>query len=35
MKASANVGLDAENLGTAGIAWRIAVRIAIEAKLTF
>ena len=35
IKASVNLGLDAENLGAAGIAWRLAVRAALEAKLTF
>jgi hypothetical protein len=35
IKASANLGFDAENLGAAGTAWRLAVRAALEAKLTF
>ena len=35
IKASVNCGLDAENLGEAGTAWRFAVRCALEAKLTF
>jgi hypothetical protein len=35
IKGSLNLGMDAENLGTAGIAWRFAVRAALEAKLTF
>ena len=36
IKASLDLGMDAENLGVAtGIAWRLAVRAALEAKLTF
>lgn len=35
IKASLNLGMDAENLGGAGIAWRLAFRAALEAKLTF
>jgi hypothetical protein len=35
IKASANIGMDAENLGPAGFAWRLAVTIGLEAKLTF
>jgi hypothetical protein len=35
VKASVNLGMDAENLGSSGIAWRFAVRAALEAKLTF
>ena len=35
IKASLNLGMNAENLGATGIAWRFAVRAALEAKLTF
>jgi hypothetical protein len=35
IKASLNLGLDAQNLGAMGIAWRFAFRAALEAKLTF
>jgi hypothetical protein len=35
IKASASLGMDTENLGDTGIAWRFAVRAALEAKLTF
>jgi hypothetical protein len=35
IKASMNLGLDAENLGTSGVAWRLVVGAALEAKLTF
>jgi hypothetical protein len=35
IKGSLDVGLDAENLGALGLAWRVAVRAALEAKLTF
>ena len=35
IKGSLNLGMDAENLGASGIAWRFAIRAAIEAKLTF
>jgi hypothetical protein len=35
IKASLNLGMDAESLGGAGIAWRLAIRAALEAKLTF
>jgi hypothetical protein len=35
IKASLNLGMDGENIGPAGIAWRLAVRAALEAKLTF
>jgi hypothetical protein len=34
IKATINLGTDAENIGT-GIAWRLAFRAALEAKLTF
>jgi len=34
IKATINLGADAENIGT-GIAWRLAFRAALEAKLTF
>lgn len=34
IKATVNLGMDAENIGT-GIAWRLAARAALEAKLTF
>jgi hypothetical protein len=35
IKASLNLGMDVEDLGGAGIAWRLAFRAALEAKLTF
>ena len=35
VKASLNLGLDAQNLGAQGIVWRFAFRAALEAKLTF
>ena len=35
IKAGLNLGLDAENLGASGVAWRLAVGAALEAKLTF
>jgi hypothetical protein len=35
IKATLNLGMNAENLGATGIAWRFAVRAALEAKLTF
>jgi hypothetical protein len=35
IKASLNLGMNAENLGVTGYAWRFAVRAALEAKLTF
>ncbi len=35
IKASLDVGADVENLLQAGLAWRLAVRAALEAKLTF
>ena len=34
IKATLNLGADAENIGI-GIAWRLAFRAALEAKLTF
>jgi hypothetical protein len=35
IKASLNLGMDAENLGGGEIAWRLGFRAALEAKLTF
>jgi hypothetical protein len=35
IKASLDLGLDAQNLGVQGIVWRFAFRAALEAKLTF
>jgi hypothetical protein len=35
VKASANFGLDAEALGVGAVAWRLAFRAGLEAKLTF
>jgi hypothetical protein len=35
IKASLNLGMDVEDLLTVGLAWRLAVRAALEAKLTF
>jgi len=35
IKASLNLGLDVEDLLSVGLAWRLAFRAAIEAKLTF
>ncbi len=35
IKASLNLGMDIEDLGAVGLAWRLAVRAALEAKLTF
>jgi hypothetical protein len=35
LKAGASIGLDAETLGGGAIAWRFALRAALEAKVTF
>lgn len=35
IKASLNLGMDVEDLLSAGLAWRFALRAALEAKLTF
>ena len=35
IKATLNLGVDAEDLLAVGVAWRLAVRAALEAKLTF
>ncbi len=35
IKASINLGMDCEDLGSTGMAWRLAFRAALEAKLTF
>jgi hypothetical protein len=35
VSAGLTFGVDAENLGSAGVMWRLAVRISLEGKLTF
>ena len=35
IKASLNIGMDVEDLLSAGLAWRFALRASLEAKLTF
>jgi hypothetical protein len=35
VKGSIDIGMDAEYLGALGLAWRVAIRAALEAKLTF